>query len=68
MLWQLAISIKIMFIYSLESGKGVEMEQMLLFLISLLKKIKKNLLARILGILLSDNQIQSCNLLDNNND
>lgn len=57
-----------MFIYSLESGKGVEMEQMLLFLVSLLKKIKKNLLARILGILLSNNQIQSCNLLDNNND
>lgn len=57
-----------MFIYSLESGKGVEMEQMLLFLISLLKKIKKNLLARILGILVSNNQIQSCNLLDNNND
>lgn len=56
-----------MFIYSLESGKGVEMEQMLLFLVSLLKK-KKNLLARILGILLSNNQIQSCNLLDNNND
>lgn len=38
------------------------------FLGFFIKKNKKNLLARILGILLSNNQIQSCNLLDNNND
>lgn len=55
MLWQFAISIKIMFIYSLESGKAAEIEQFSSSWFLYLKK-KKDLLARILGILLSNNQ------------